>query len=174
MIGVAFAVLLAATPLPQIHVAVGETVSVSAGVGTYYSESPDIAIVFGSMNVRGVRVGTTRAIVGFASGFTYHRLPIAEVIVGPCIAPTLTLDAQDVWIAEGESATLTAMTTGTGLGAIEWYEGTQFRGLGSPITYTALPVGTHVRTARVSNACGAASAEAVIHVVVPRRRTVRK
>jgi len=174
MIGVAFAVVLAATSLPQIHVAVGETVSVTRADGTYYSDSPHVAFVSGSMSVRGVSVGTTQAIYAFRSGFSYLSIPIAEVIVGPCIPPTLTLDAHDVWIAEGESATLTAMTTGTGLGMIEWYEGTQLHGLGNPMTYTALPVGAHVRIARVINACGAASAEAVIHVVAPRRRGVRK
>ena len=173
MIGVAFAVVLAAASLPQIHVAVGETVSVTRADGTYYSDSPHVAFVAGSMSVRGVRVGTAQAIYAFRSGFSYLSIPIAEVIVGPCIPPTLTFDAHDVWIAEGESATLTAMTTGTGLGMIEWYEGTQLHGLGNPMTYT-VPVGTHVRMARVSNACGAASAEAVIHVVKPRRRVVGK
>ena len=101
------------------------------------------------------------------------RIPVAEVIVTPCIPPTLTVDAQHLWIAEGESATLTALTTGTGLGFIEWYDGAQLRGLASSMTFASLPIGAHRFTARVRNVCGVASQDVVIEVVEPRRRTVR-
>jgi len=175
------------TPSP-VHVAVGETIEIQVEYNApYTSFNASIALVSGSsapgpgiVAVRGIREGTTK--LGFIEYRYYPFIayllpvryePVADVIVGPCIPPTLTFDAPHVWIAEGESITVTALTTGTGLGFIEWFDGTQVRGLAGSMTFASLPTGTHRFTARVRNVCGVASGELVIEVVDPRRRTVR-
>jgi len=178
------------TPNP-IYVAVGETVEVqveNSGAVGYSSLDPTIALITGhvpfgqtsgKVAIQGVREGTTTM---YFPRYEYlpwggprppQRIPVSDVIVTPCVPPTLTFDAPHVWIAQSESVTVTAMTTGTGLGMIEWLDGTQLRGLANSMTFASLPIGTHRFTARVRNVCGVASDDVVIEVVEPRRRTVR-
>lgn len=195
MITLVLASILAAgvTPNP-VQVVEGEMVIVNADYspsmflyGAWFSvEDPSVASVSGAIpangssvkiEVRGLRQGSTAIILSVVAGMSIWRSRVADIIVGPCVAPTIALDTNAARINAGEWMILAAITSGTGLVHVEWHEGDVFLGIGSPITLRSLAPGTHRITARAINTCGIAVSEEAVIEVVPRpkrRRTVRR
>lgn len=193
MLALAFVSLLAAVHPDPVVVERWETVTVQAsfspqiflyGAG-FYVEDESIASVSGRIPIKGssgeatvsgLREGRTKLLLSFVSGLTVHRWQIADIYVTPrCVGPTVTLDQGHVRINEGESLTVSAMTGGTPIVRVEWYDGQNLIGAGSPIVLRGLTRGSHRITAFVTNACGSArSDELRIDVVVPRRRAARR
>jgi hypothetical protein len=194
MLALAFVSLLAAVRPDPVVVERWETVTVQASFQTpqrflygagFYADNEQIASVSGRIPVNGSsgtatvtgrREGRTKLLLIFVSGWTVDRWEIADIYVtARCVGPTVTLDQSDARINEGESLTIAAMTGGTPTVHVEWYDGENLIGAGSPLVLSGLTRGRHRITALVANSCGSArSDELTIDVVVPRRRAARR
>lgn len=180
----------------------GNTVAVQVDVGFaplygggFSAEDPSVATASGPVRarervgeaiVKGVAPGETRLILTYLSGISIYRVPLRTIKVGGCKPsvprrqkcnardePAVTVPEPTSIVLEGSPLTLTAMTSGEGPFSVDWFEGTAFLGVGSPITLT-LPGGVHRITAQVWNRCGHVSDDVEVTVVgSDRRRSAR-
>lgn len=178
MLGLAFASLLAVVTPDPVVVRVGQTVVVKAdfspfsfhnGAG-FHAKDPAVAAVSGwitsgdsagTATVRGLREGNSQLMLTFAGGFSVNQWVIADIIVKPrCVPPTVTLDQRHARIPAGATLTVSAMTTGTPIVQVEWYDdGQRLRGAGSPFVLSGLAPGVHRITARARTSAEARSAK---------------
>lgn len=179
-------VLLAVAPEP-IRVEVGAIVYADVDIspsrliydGPLRAEDPSVAAVSGSIRhggsyglatVEGVAPGQTRMILIVFSGLSIYRIPVANIIVEErCDAPSVTLAARHILVAERQPLTLAAMTSGSAPVSVEWYDGEALLGVANPLT-VSMSRGVHRITARAANRCGVAVSEDLDVTVVPLHR----
>jgi hypothetical protein len=177
------------TPDP-LKIEVGQTVIVTVDApgalwyggyfGPQHNRIADIAGHFppkairGRARVIGLKPGTTKLTVTYVSGMSVYTTVVGTIVVVEkrCTDPAVTLPETRLRVSEGQPVTLGALTSGTEPVTIEWLEGDTILGTANPLTIT-LPPGIHRITARVTNDCGTASAEAEVEVTPARRRSVR-
>lgn len=161
--------------LPEIHVEAGKTIEVepdTAAAGELEAEHPQIAFVRGR-RVDGVRPGTTRMLLVWASALVTYKAAVATIVVDPpCEVPTIAVAESEVRVPLGHPVTLHALTAGTLPLRVEWREGERLLGTGETLTTTLLH-GVHNLTAIIQGACGNASADVRVTVFAKRRRAVR-
>ncbi|MBV9497698.1 MAG: hypothetical protein JOZ54_25915 [Acidobacteria bacterium] len=120
---------------------------------------------------------TTSFLVRAANECGAIEAPVTLHVATSCVAPTITLPAQDVNVAPGDIAQLQVHARGTTL-VYQWYEGETLdftKPLGNAPLLTTAPIATARRYwVRVSNGCGIANGAAVtVQPVVGRRRVLR-